>query len=89
MSCRVIGRMAESAFLAASLKLLASEGITDVTADYLPSAKNDLVREFLPQHGFTPDGGGRWTRSLALIADNYPIEVTLATSAAAQPAVSA
>lgn len=80
MSCRVIGRMAESAFLAAGLRLLAAEGVTQVTADYLPTAKNDLVREFLPQHGFVPDGQGRWTRSLATIPDDFPIAVSLSAS---------
>jgi len=79
MSCRVIGRMAESAFLAAGLRLLAAEGITQVVADFLPTAKNDLVREFLPQHGFEPDGRGRWTRTLTEIAGDYPIEITLTT----------
>ncbi len=86
MSCRVIGRRAESAFLAAGLRLLADEGVAEVIADYLPTAKNDLVREFLPQHGFAPDGGGRWVRGLADIAadipDEFAIEVTLTTAAA-------
>jgi FkbH-like protein len=89
MSCRVIGRMAESAFLAAGLRLLAAEGITHVVADFLPTAKNDLVREFLPQHGFEADGRVRWTRTLTQIADDYPIEVTLTTGEAVSSTVAA
>lgn len=87
MSCRVIGRQAESAFLATGLRLLADQGVTEVVADFLPTAKNDLVREFLPQHGFTAVDG-RWLRRLSDMppqaATDYPIEVTLASAAASQ-----
>jgi len=86
MSCRVIGRQAESAFLAAGLRLLAGRGITELVADYLPTAKNELVREFLPQHGFVA-AEGRWQRRLAErpaeAAGDYPIEVTLASPSTA------
>ncbi len=82
MSCRVIGRRAESAFLAAGLRLLAEAGVAEVVADFLPTAKNDPVREFLPTHGFAPDGAGRWVRSLADVPDDFPIEVSLVAGAA-------
>ena len=36
MSCRVIGREAESAFLHAVLRRLADQGVTEVVADYMP-----------------------------------------------------
>ena len=90
MSCRVIGRQAESAFLAAGLRLLAERGVSELVADYLPTAKNELVREFLPQHGFAA-ADGRWHRRLAErppeAAADYPIEVALASpSPAAQEA---
>jgi FkbH-like protein len=52
MSCRVIGREAESAFMHALLRHLSAQGITEVVAYYSPTPKNDLVRQFLPSEGF-------------------------------------
>lgn len=84
MSCRVIGRQAETAFLEAGLRLLADRGVREVLADYLPTAKNGLVQEFLGQHQFAAGAGGRWLRSLAQCppapAEACPIEVSLVQS---------
>ena len=41
MSCRVIGRQAEDAFMQFLLDHLAEQGLTELVADYLPTAKND------------------------------------------------
>jgi FkbH-like protein len=64
MSCRVIGRKAESAFINALLKRLAGAGVREVLADFLPTPKNGLVTNFLPDHGFSADAGGRFRRDL-------------------------
>ncbi len=93
MSCRVIGRLAESAFLEAGLRLLAARGVAEVVADYIPTAKNDLVREFLPQHRFNQGPDGRYQRRLGdeppAPADSFPIEVALdAAAPSASPAAS-
>jgi FkbH-like protein len=64
MSCRVIGRKAESAFLNALLKRLAATGVHEVLADYLPTPKNGLVTSFLPDHGFVVGADGRFRRNL-------------------------
>jgi FkbH-like protein len=64
MSCRVIGRQAEGAFLHALLRCLAERGVEEVTAEYLPTAKNELVKNFLPEHGFEPLGSGLFRRNL-------------------------
>ena len=89
MSCRVIGRLAETAFLEAGLRLLAARHVTELVADFLPTAKNDLVREFLPQHRFTLGADGRYQRRLAdeppAPADRFPIEVVLDTAAPPAP----
>ena len=66
MSCRVIGRQAESAFLHALLRLLEQRGIRRVLADYLPTAKNPLVRDLLSQQGFALREDGRYERQLDL-----------------------
>ena len=52
MSCRVIGRMAEKAFLNTILHNLKSRGVDELSADYIPTRKNILVETFLPNNGF-------------------------------------
>jgi len=64
MSCRVIGRRAETTFLETVLERLASEGITRVVADYLPTSKNGPASGFLAESGFERAQGGRFARSL-------------------------
>ena len=54
MSCRVIGREAETAFLQSLMEHLRHGGFVDLQADYLPTQKNKLVENFLPDHGFKP-----------------------------------
>ena len=90
MSCRVIGREAESAFLHAVLRELARRGATTVTAEYLPTKKNVLVERFLPEQGFEPESEPntgealRYSRDLATRpprpADDFPITVDVAGS---------
>ncbi len=53
MSCRVIGREIEQAFLATLVRLLAERGITHLTGRFIATAKNGMVREFFPANGFT------------------------------------
>lgn len=64
MSCRVIGREAEAAFLHTLLKILAERRIREVVADFLPTAKNALVKDFLPGQGFAPSADGRYLWNL-------------------------
>ena len=79
MSCRVIGRKAESAFLNALLKRLAAAGVREVLADYLPTPKNGLVTNFLTDHGFAVGADGRFRRNLnatpPLPDSTYPIVI--------------
>ncbi|NRF66507.1 HAD-IIIC family phosphatase [Aquincola sp. S2] len=89
MSCRVIGRQAEAAFLHAQMRLLAERGVQQLVADYLPTAKNDLVKHFLPEQGFELGADGRYRRDLhaqpASDAAAFPIEVNFATSLSIEP----
>ena len=64
MSCRVIGRQAESAFLLSILDHLASNGITNIVASYSKTAKNSLVENFYKDHGFTLEEDGLYRRNL-------------------------
>ena len=52
MSCRVIGRQVEHAFLGELLRELARRGVKRVRGDYIPTAKNGMVREFYASCGF-------------------------------------
>jgi FkbH-like protein len=52
VSCRVLGRGVESAFLAGVCSGLQAIGIATLEAEYLPTEKNGLARDFLPKHGF-------------------------------------
>lgn len=52
MSCRVIGREVETAFLGALLKALERRGVNRVVGRCLPTAKNGMVREFFGSAGF-------------------------------------
>lgn len=52
MSCRVVGRQIEDAFLGALIDHLVARGIKRIEATYVPTAKNSMVREFYPSHSF-------------------------------------
>lgn len=83
MSCRVIGRCAESAFLETLLRKLAAEGIDEVDAEFLPTKKNALAKDFLTQHGFKHVGEHRYRRSLASAPPkdeaDFPIQIVSAS----------
>ena len=68
MSCRVIGREVESAFLGAMLEELHRRGVREVTGTYVPSAKNGQVRELYSSLGFrevsTGPGQTTWSRTI-------------------------
>lgn len=52
MSCRVIGRRIETAFLDVVLSDLVGRGVERIEASYVPTAKNAMVGSFYPAHGF-------------------------------------
>jgi FkbH-like protein len=52
MSCRVIGRQAEDALVDRILKDAVSENVKTVRAEYIKTAKNDLVSDFWKKMGF-------------------------------------
>ncbi len=83
ISCRVIGRKAEEAFLRALLQRAFADfpGTMRVEAAYLPTAKNAMVKHFWPENAFTPLGQNRFqlTRVDAerLTPEKLPIEIEL------------
>lgn len=82
MSCRVIGRCAEDAFMHHLLRELQQRGVARLCASYLPTPKNVLVQELLPRLGFEHvrgDADRHYVRDLgrrpADPPDVYPIDV--------------
>ena len=52
LSCRILGKGIEEAFLNTVLNQLKDEGITKVKAQYLPTLKNSQVKDFYDRMGF-------------------------------------
>jgi FkbH-like protein len=57
MSCRVMGRRVEAAFLAYLAELVRAAGGRRLRGLFRPTAKNAPVRDFYDQHGFGAAGG--------------------------------
>jgi predicted enzyme involved in methoxymalonyl-ACP biosynthesis len=61
MSCRVLGRGVESAFLAAVADDAAAAGAVRLVGRYEPTRKNAQVATFYTAHGFTEVAGAPGT----------------------------
>ena len=81
MSCRVIGRNAESAFIEGLMSHLANKGVESVNAEYIPSLKNKLTEKFYLNHQFTQYEDHKYSRSLKtappLSIDNFLIKQSI------------
>lgn len=68
MSCRVIGREVERAFLGDLLEILRSRGIRQVTGIFKPTAMNAVSSKLYSDSGFTYEetvcGAERWRYSM-------------------------
>jgi FkbH-like protein len=71
MSCRVIGRKAEEAFLQVILRHLWQAGKHTVTGAYVPTSKNALVKSFWQDQGFTSAAEGSFTLDLAQLSETH------------------
>ena len=83
MSCRVLGKGIEEAFVKYVLGILKNQGVEKVEGIYIPTAKNSQVETFWPKIGFSMTDAvsdGRIVFSLYLptadltIKDYYMIE---------------
>jgi FkbH-like protein len=72
MSCRILGRDAETAFIAQIAAAASSLGCTKLEGRYTPTAKNGMTAQLYGQHGFSPHGGGLWQASLGDIPTAPP-----------------
>jgi FkbH-like protein len=53
MSCRVLGRGVEEAFLHAIARTAAEKGATSVVAPFVPGPRNQVIKDFLERVGFS------------------------------------
>ncbi len=58
MSCRVLGRKVEEAMLLVLAERAMGAGATRIEASYIPTAKNQMVRDLFDRLGFTRVGEG-------------------------------
>ena len=70
MSCRVIGRTAETALLGAAVRRAADLGCTTIRGTYEPTSRNALVADFYDNHHFalvstSDEGTSVWEHQLA------------------------
>ena len=77
ISCRVIGRKAETAFLCQLLHILKQCDVTYVRSTYIPTAKNMLVKDFWPQHGFQATGPNTYEIDLSKWMQDEPLPITI------------
>jgi FkbH-like protein len=69
LSCRILGKTVETAFLGFLCEQAIRAGATRVLGRFLPTPKNAPASEFYPKHGFTrlqaaDRGGESWVRDL-------------------------
>ncbi|HOY47828.1 MAG TPA: HAD-IIIC family phosphatase [Flavobacteriales bacterium] len=69
MSCRVLNRGVEDFILNFMMECLEQEGLNTLQGEFIPTAKNSIVKELYAQKGFQPDGN-LWIRKLS---DYQPI----------------
>jgi FkbH-like protein len=73
MSCRVIGRGIETAFLAHLVDWAKRRGLPTLEGEFIPTAKNAPAADFYARHGFVPVGSsGRWRLALADAPFGWP-----------------
>lgn len=76
LSCRILGKGIEMAFVKTICSLLAGEGLEIMTASYIPTAKNAQVKDFWEKAGFVcikEDEDG--SKSYSLIVQEADLEI--------------
>jgi FkbH-like protein len=65
MSCRVLGRGVEEYLMNQLVSMARERGVRRVRGDYLPTAKNGMVRDFWRRFGFENTAGSLWEIEVA------------------------
>jgi FkbH-like protein len=72
MSCRVIGRKAEEAFLYQMLRHFRKHKKLKVKSAYVPTSKNSLVQDFWLRQDFVPAGRSWYEYELGNLPEDHP-----------------
>jgi FkbH-like protein len=84
LSCRVIGRTVETAFVAQVAVQARDRGAAWLEGWFLPTKKNAPARDFYPRHGFAlaeeRDGGQLWRLDLSRAELRCPEWIRLVAS---------
>lgn len=70
LSCRILGKEIESAFVKSILNILFNKGIRTVKAQYLPTAKNAQVADFYDRIGFERTAANNGRHDYVLTMDS-------------------
>jgi len=65
MSCRVIGRKLETAFVASILADAKRSNVSTIIGEYIPTKKNEPAKSFYPDHKFSKHKDFEWILDLA------------------------
>jgi FkbH-like protein len=66
MSCRVLGRGVEQTFMNSVITMLHERGIEEITAEFIPTAKNTPAKDFLSSVGFSKTKNGAYRRKSSI-----------------------
>jgi len=75
MSCRVIGRQAETALLSEIISDAEKENIEEVIGEYIPTKKNKPAENFYLNHGFSKKDETIWVLKLPSIEYEHQINI--------------
>ena len=89
LSCRVIGRNIETAFLAFLADWARESAVQALEGEFIPTAKNAPAADFFARHGFTRltngPGGSRWRLDLAGSPVRWPAYLQCQAPGRSQP----
>lgn len=72
LSCRVIGRKLETAFLATIVADARNDCVSTIVGEFIPTKKNEPAKSFYPDHGFIKQTDSRWILDLTKSTVNSP-----------------
>ena len=84
MSCRVLGRGVEQLVLNTVVKKAEELGLKQVRGEYVPTAKNGMVKDHYAKLGFAPDGPHRWVLAVADYEER-PVQILMDPANEAAP----
>ena len=71
MSCRIIGRNIEYAFIDNIIERVKEKNVNVIKAQYIKTQKNEQVKEFYDQCSFCLDDESNYVRNYTLVVDKY------------------